>query len=107
MARAFGTDIDTVVKFFIFILIFVFDPMAVVLVICYNVVLLDRHGGKYKPKIEHSGRKWWQIYGENKPIKEKIKEVVLRKEEPEDIKTQVHASGGKADARILSKIEDE
>ena len=29
LARIFGTDIDTVVKFFIFILIFVFDPMAV------------------------------------------------------------------------------
>ena len=39
MARAFNTDIDTVVKFFIFILIFVFDPMAVSLVIAYNVVV--------------------------------------------------------------------
>ena len=107
LARVFGTDIDTVVKFFIFILIFVFDPMAVVLVICYNVVLLDRHGENYKPKIAHSGRKWWQIYGENKPIKEKIKEVVLKKEEPKVIKTQVFASGGKADARIISKIKDE
>ena len=106
LARVFGTDIDTVVKFFIFILIFVFDPMAVVLVICYNVVLLDRQGSKYKPKIEHSGRKWWQIYGENKPIKEKIKEVMLKKEESEDIKTQVHASGGKADARIITEIDD-
>ena len=107
LARVFGTDIDTVVKFFIFILIFVFDPMAVVLVICYNVVLLDRHGKNYKPKIEHSGRKWWQMYGENKPIKEKIKDVVLKKEEPKVRKTQVHAGGGKADARILSEIEDE
>jgi len=107
LARVFGTDIDTVVKFFIFILIFVFDPMAVVLVICYNVVLLDRHGENYKPKIAHSGRKWWQIYGENKPIREKIKEVVLKKEKPKDIKTQVFAGGGKADARIVSKIEDE
>ncbi len=39
LARAFETDIDTVVKFFIFILIFVFDPMAVSLVIAYNVVV--------------------------------------------------------------------
>ena len=39
MARAFGTDVDTVVKFFIFILIFVFDPMAVSLVIAYNVTI--------------------------------------------------------------------
>ena len=107
LARVFGTDIDTVVKFFIFILIFVFDPMAVVLVIFYNVVLVDRHGGKYKPKIEHSGRKWWQIYGENKPIKEKIKEVMLKKEEPIPPKTTVTAGGGKADARIITEITDE
>ncbi len=107
LARVFGTDIDTVVKFFIFILIFVFDPMAVVLVICYNVVLLDRQGKNYKPKIEYSGRKWWQMYGENKPIKEKIKEAVLKKEEPTAQKTQVYASGGKADARIITEIEDE
>ena len=33
LARIFETDIDSVVKFFIFILIFVFDPMAVALVI--------------------------------------------------------------------------
>ena len=42
LARTFGTDIDTVVKFFIFILIFVFDPLAVMLVIAYNQVLIDR-----------------------------------------------------------------
>ena len=107
LARVFGTDIDTVVKFFIFILIFVFDPMAVVLVICYNVVLLDRQGKNYKLKIEHSGRKWWQIYGENKPIKEKIKEVMLKKEEPIPPKTTVTVGGGKADARIITEITDE
>ena len=42
LARTFGTDIDTVVKFFIFILIFVFDPLAVMLVIAYNQTLIDR-----------------------------------------------------------------
>jgi hypothetical protein len=46
------------------------------------------------------------MYGENKPIKEKIKDVVLKKEEPKVRKTQVHASGGKADARIITEIED-
>ncbi len=107
LARVFGTDIDTVVKFFIFILIFVFDPMAVVLVICYNVVLLDRHGENYKPIIEQSGRKWWQLYGENKPLKEKIKEVVLKTKKSEMPKTQVIIPGGKADARIITEITDD
>src|SRR5210317_203753 len=42
LARTFGTDIDTVVKFFIVILIFVFDPLAVMLVIAYNQALMER-----------------------------------------------------------------
>jgi signal transduction histidine kinase len=46
LARTFGTDIDTVVKFFIFILIFVFDPLAVMLVIAYNQALMDRNKNK-------------------------------------------------------------
>ncbi len=40
LARVFDTDVDTVVKFFIFVLIFVFDPMAVIFVISYNHILI-------------------------------------------------------------------
>ena len=43
LARVFDTDVDSVVKFFIFILIFVFDPLAVMLVIAYNQALMDRN----------------------------------------------------------------
>ena len=73
LARTFGTDIDTVVKFFIFILIFVFDPLAVMLVIAYNQALIDRSKkpqtlpdtpaspeGKEKTQTEH----WKDIYSE-------------------------------------------
>ena len=45
LARIFETDIDSVVKFFIFILIFVFDPMAVALVISYNIAMVNRQRG--------------------------------------------------------------
>ena len=44
LARIFNTDIDTVVKFFIFFLIFVFDPMAIALVLAYNRTLQDEQG---------------------------------------------------------------
>ena len=54
LARTFGTDIDTVVKFFIFILIFVFDPLAVMLVVAYNQALILRQ--KELPKEKKS---WW------------------------------------------------
>jgi hypothetical protein len=69
LARTFGTDIDTVVKFFIFILIFVFDPLAVMLVIAYNQALILRskekkltqgHPEKEKTQTEH----WRDIYSE-------------------------------------------
>ena len=46
LAKVFDTDIDTVVKFFIFILIFVFDPLAVILVVATNVAIVDRDKGK-------------------------------------------------------------
>ena len=42
LARVFNTDIDTVVKFFILILIFVFDPLAVSLVIAYNNIVYKK-----------------------------------------------------------------
>ena len=59
LARTFGTDIDTVVKFFIFILIFVFDPLAVMLVIAYNQALLQN-----KPKEKTQNEHWKDIYSQ-------------------------------------------
>jgi len=39
IARVFNTDVDTVVKYLIFIFIFVFDPLAVMLTIGFNITL--------------------------------------------------------------------
>jgi cell division protein FtsB len=36
VAEAFGVDINTVVKFFIFLIVIVFDPLAIALVIAFN-----------------------------------------------------------------------
>jgi len=69
IARTFDTDVDTVVKFFILVLIFVFDPMAVIFVISYNVTLLNGNvgiGAPGKPQYK-SKKKWWEVYGEKKP----------------------------------------
>ena len=73
LARTFQTDIDTVVKFFIFILIFVFDPLAVMLVIAYNQALIDRSkdeqtlpdtpgGSDNEPASQHDN--WKDIYSQ-------------------------------------------
>ena len=63
LARIFNTDVDSVVKFFIFILIFVFDPMAVMFVISYNVTLqsVASSNSDFTTK-----KKWWELYGEKK-----------------------------------------
>jgi len=67
LARVFDTSVDTVVKFFIFILIFVFDPMAVIFVISYNHILLQDNIEPTSKKKK--GKSWWEVYGEKKKEK--------------------------------------
>lgn len=68
LARVFDTDVDSVVKFFILVLIFVFDPMAVIFVISYNVTLQDRNksGENRASEKQKNGKRWWEVYGEKK-----------------------------------------
>ena len=40
LAKVFKSDVDTVVSFFMLVLIFVFDPLAVMLVIAFNQALM-------------------------------------------------------------------
>jgi len=91
LARAFGTDIDTVVKFFIFILIFVFDPMAVSLVIAYNRVLEDELKIKPKKKKEINILKEEPVV-EDLPVVEDIEEKI---EEVQPVKNVDVGKGGK------------
>ena len=75
LARAFGTDVDSVVKFFIFILIFVFDPMAVALVISYNIAMVNRRQGSsdlQSSSPEKKRPKRLGLYKEGKSLMEKI-----------------------------------
>ena len=69
LARAFGTDVDTVVKFFIFILIFVFDPMALAMVLAWNTAV-----GRRSFEVYQEGDKVEKIFKEYKE-----KEVVVEK----------------------------
>ena len=81
LARTFGTDIDTVVKFFIFILIFVFDPLAVMLVIAYNQALLER-----KPKEKTQDEHWKDIYSQPTLIDDEdfsVEEEIMLEEDNE------------------------
>ena len=103
-ARVFGTDVDTVVKFFIFILIFVFDPMAVALVISYNIAMVNRQQGSLdsgttvnptkKKKPKRLG-----LYKEGKSMMEKIVKETFIPDDDEEVK--------KGDKVIKDKVIDE
>jgi hypothetical protein len=104
LARAFGTDVDSVVKFFIFILIFVFDPMAVALVISYNIAMVNRQTSqkdrsedrivKNKKKPKRLG-----LYKEGKSLMEKIVKETFSPDDDGEVK--------KDDEVIEEVIEDE
>ena len=87
IARTFDTDVDTVVKFFILVLIFVFDPMAVIFVISYNVTLLNGNVGiaAAKKVVRKSKKKWWEVYGEKKNDILKREKVVELEPDIEDL----------------------
>ena len=79
LARIFQTDIDTVVKFFILVLIFVFDPMAVMFIISYNVALEHTEDDDDTTDIVKD-KKWWEVYGEKEEDEEDEEETVDKKE---------------------------
>ena len=74
LARTFGTDIDTVVKFFIFILIFVFDPLAVMLVVAYNQALMDRTQKNTSVPLGGTKKSWWKFWEMYEDKKNEIQE---------------------------------
>ena len=87
LARAFGTDVDTVVKFFIFILIFVFDPMALAMVLAWNTAVGRRSFEVYKEgdKVE----KIFKEYKEKEVVeKPKVKQTTWRAEKVEEPKPE-------------------
>jgi hypothetical protein len=76
VAEAFGLDLNTVVKFFIFIIVIVFDPLAVALIIAFNGLIGKKNMyGESEPLVEKN----YQIYedsGKNLPIEEEPEIIV-------------------------------
>ena len=82
LARVFGTDIDTVVKFFIFILIFVFDPMALAMVLAWNTAIGRKTitEVEFKEPIRKQPKQTstWKMEKVEEPV---VKEVVVEQEQ--------------------------
>jgi hypothetical protein len=70
VAEAFGVPLNTVVKFFIFIIVIVFDPLAVALIIAFNGLIMKRKEEKILENIES---KDYEVYGD----KEKQKKALV------------------------------
>ena len=99
LAKLFNTDIDTVVKFFIFFLIFVF-------VVAFNQALILReHFDQGNKKLGttvnlEKKKRWWELYGERKPLIPKIKIFNKEKEEESSVKLPMGKGGVKTDKEV-------
>jgi hypothetical protein len=93
IAEAFGMELKNVVKFFIFLIVIVFDPLAIALIIAFNGLIADK---KHKQeeiigKMVEDNQKMglYEVYGdktedlvENEPI---IEEPEVIEEKPKNI----------------------
>ena len=76
VAEAFGMTLNNVVKFFIFLIVIVFDPLAIALVIAFNQIVLD----------EKESEKNDDVVTDDENIKEVIEEESRLKLSQEDLK---------------------
>jgi cell division protein FtsB len=77
VAEAFGLELNTVVKFFIFLIVIVFDPLAIALIIAFNGLIAKEKEIPKEPKELPTPEpdKNYEIYGdkpENTPKPEEI-----------------------------------
>jgi hypothetical protein len=92
IAEAFDLPINSVVKFFIFLLIFVFDPMAVTLLIAFNTALEQDRKKKPKKIVSEPAYnqatdladKNYQIYGDLEENEEIVDENINKFEDTEE-----------------------
>ena len=70
VAQAFDVELDKVVKWFMFLIVFVFDPLAIALVLALNKLLKENN-----PKIEEKEplvEKNYEVYGDSENNSSKI-----------------------------------
>ena len=97
LAKVFQTDVDSVVKFFIFILIFVFDPLAVAMVIAANQALLtigkgEKQIGKDEDVVDGGEDNLFELMKDK--LKSKVKESMSTKEKMEVLVPEKNKDGG-------------
>jgi hypothetical protein len=92
-------EMDKVVQYFILILIFVFDPLAIVLIISANMIYVNQH---------HARKEWIEIFNkkenkvENDNIQSSNKEDV-NSDAPEVKKDEIKDKSSKPNTKWLWK----
>ena len=86
VAEAFGASLNTVVKFFIFLIVIVFDPLAIALVIAFNQLVLGENKKEDEEEVKEDKTK--EIIEEESRLKlseedlKKLEEVLMNPPPP-------------------------
>ena len=116
ISETFGTDMDTTVGWIMFILILVFDPLAVLIIISFNIALINSASPKTKRKLDAI-----KDFIDDKVIKKKDRELYseprgplfvekkIKKEEPV---AEWNKKGKKQEVKVIETtktimVEDE
>ena len=81
VAEAFGVPLNQVVKFFIFVIVLVFDPLAVALIIAFNGLLMKpKRREEIKSQLKKESQ-LYEVYGDKEKQKEALVEMMEKDEE--------------------------
>jgi hypothetical protein len=90
IAEAFGMELKNVVKFFIFLIVIVFDPLAVALIIAFNGLISDKKQKQKEILVEimENDEKLglYEVYGDN-IVNENEKNETNKKEEDTNVES--------------------
>ena len=75
VAEAFNVPLNDVVKFFILIIVLVFDPLAVALIIAFNGLIMKRKEGEIEDTKEY------EVYGDKKKQRDLLAEMMKNDQE--------------------------
>ena len=81
VAEAFNVPLNDVVKFFILIIVLVFDPLAVALIIAFNGLIMKRKEKYGLDELMEENYKEYEVYGDKEKQREAIVEMMKGDEE--------------------------
>ena len=81
VADAFGVPLNDVVKFFILIIVLVFDPLAIALIIAFNGLIMKRKDDDDNSEYIPNSNKEYEVYGDKEKQKQALVDMMKNDEE--------------------------